>query len=107
MRFNDYDIPEFDFQTFKEEIKDSDLLGLEYIENTIIRDFKDRINDNVADYTYYDYIINLYGATRCLNECVFIYEQTRVENNFKYDVYTETRDLLFKELGFNLEKIYE
>lgn len=107
MRFNDYDIPEFDFQTFKNEIKDSDLLGLEYIEKTIIRDFKDRLNDNIKDYTYYDYIINLYSATRCLNECVFIYEQTDVENNFKYDVYTETRDLLFKELGFNLEKIYE
>lgn len=102
-----YDIPEFNFEKFKEEIKDSDLLGIEYIGNTIIRDFKDRINDNIPDYTYYDYIINLYHATRCLNECIFMHENTRVENNFNSDIYFETRDKLFEELGFNVEKIYE
>ena len=104
---NIFEIPEFDFKKFKEEINDSDLLGLEYLEKTIIRDFKDRLNDNIKnDYTYYDYIINLYHAVRCLNECVFIYEQTSVGNSFKYDLYTETRDLLFTELGFDLEKIF-
>ena len=105
---NIFEIEEFDYNKFKEEINDSDLLGLEYLEKTIIRDFKDRLNDNIKeDYTYYDYIINLYRATRCLNECIFIHEQTRVENNFKADIYHETRDLLFKELGFNIEKLYE
>ncbi len=104
---NDYKIPTFDFNKFKEEINDSDLLGLEYIEKTIIRDFKDRLNDSINNnYTYYDYIINLYSATRCLNECIFIYEQTRVKNNFNADIYHNTRDLLFKELGFDIEKIY-
>lgn len=101
-----YEIPEFDYLKFKEEYKDSDLLALEYLEKTLIRDFKDRLNDNIKnDYTYYDYIINLYHAVRCLNECVFIYEQTSVGNSFKYDLYTETRDLLFTELGFDLEKL--
>lgn len=105
---NIYEIPEFDYKQFKEEINNGDLYGLEYIEKTIIRDFKDRLNDNIgADYTYYDYIINLFYATRELNECIFIHEQTRVENNFKADIYHETRDLLFKELGFDIEKIYE
>ncbi len=100
---NIYEIPEFDFKQFKEEINDSDLLGLEYLEKTIIRDFKDRLNDNIGvDYTYYDYIVNLFYATRYLNECNFIHEQTNVENEFDSDIYFETRNLLFKELGFNI-----
>ena len=100
-------IPEFDYEKFKEELKDSDLLALEYLEETIIRDFKDRLNDNIGnDYTYYDYIINLFYATRELNECIFIHEQTSVRNNFKTDIYHETRDLLFKELGFDIEKLF-
>lgn len=102
-----FDIPTFDYNKFKEEINDSDLLGLEYLEKTMIRDFKDRLNDNIGnDYTYYDYIINLYHATRCLNECIFMHEQTKVKNNFESDIYFKTRDLLFKELGFNVEDIF-
>lgn len=111
MKEEDYEIPMFDFQTFKKEFSCGDLSGLDYIEKTIIRDFKDRINDNIDLYTRYDYIIALFYATRELNECVFIYESTKVENNFNYDLYCEVRDLLFKELGndfgFKLEDIYE
>lgn len=112
MNIEDYEIPMFDFQTFKKEFSYGDLSGLDYIEKTIIRDFKDRLNDNIgSDYTRYDYIISLFYATRELNECMFMYEQTRVENNFVYDYYCNVRDLLFKELGidfgFKLEDIYE
>ena len=102
-----FEIPEFNFETFKNEINDSDLLGLEYLEKTLIRDYKDRINDNVDKYTWYDYIINLFHATRCLNECLFMQQQTKVKNDFESDLYFETRNLLLKELGFNIESLWE
>ena len=95
----DFDYFDFDIVKFTENILDSDLLGLEYINDTIIKNIKELTQENEIEYNYYDYIINLYHATRSLNECVFIYEQTRVETNFKYDIYTETRDLLFEALG--------
>ena len=38
---NDYEIPTFDYKEFKKEINSGDLNGLDYIEKTIIRDFKD------------------------------------------------------------------
>ena len=94
----------FDFNKFKEKINDSDLLGLEYLEETIIKDFKEEIT---LDYTRADYIINLFYATKKLNECIFIHEQTKVKNDFNVDIYHNTRDLLFKELGFDLQKIWE
>ena len=108
MNENDYEIPMFDYKEFIYNYSLSDLSGIEYIGKTIIRDFKDRINDNIgSDYTYYDYIINLYNATRSLNECVFIYEMTSVKNNFKYDLYCGVRDLLFSEIGLDLEDVYK
>lgn len=97
----------FNYNEFKKEFSYGDLSGLEYLEKTLIREYKDKINDNIDKYSYYDYIINLFRATRCLNECMFIYEQTNVKNNFNYDLYTETRDLLFKEIGFNLEDLFK
>lgn len=95
---------DFDYNEFKKEFSSSDLCGLEYLEKTIIKDYKTRIG---ADYSYYDYIINLFHATRCLNECIFIQQQTNVKNNFESDLYFETRDLLFKELNFDLEDLFE
>lgn len=108
MEENDYEIPTFDYKEFIKEFRYGDLNGLDYLEKTIIRDFKDRINDNIgSDYTYYDYIIALFYATKNLNECVFIYEMTKVKNNFNYDLYCEVRDLLFSELGFDLKDVWE
>lgn len=102
-----FEIPEFKYPIFKDNLKNGDIWGLEYLEKTIIRDFKDRINDNIDKYTYYDYIINLYNATRCLNECIYIHENTSVENNFNWEIYANTRDKLFEELGFDLEDLYK
>lgn len=106
-----YNIPDFDFDYFKTEINKGDILGLDYLEATLIRDYKDRLNDNYSfdsldRYTWYEYIINLFEATKILNECVIIYEQSNVENVFNYDIYMETRNLLFKELGFDIDNIY-
>lgn len=102
-----FEIPEFDYNKFRKEIISGDIWGLEYLEKTIIRDFKDRINDNVDKYTYYDYILNLFYATKCLNTCNDIYETSNVENKFDYDLYFDTKRLLLEELGFDVEKLYE
>ena len=42
-----------------------------------------------------------------LNLCNEIYETSDVKNNFDYDLYFGTRDLLLKEMGFNLEDLFD
>ena len=64
-----YDIPDFDFEYFKTEINKGDIFGLDYLEATLIRDYKDRLNDNYSSdsldrYTWYEYIINLFEAIK-------------------------------------------
>lgn len=95
----DFNYFDFDIVKFSNEMLCGDLDGLEYINDTIIKNIKKIIKNSGLEYTYYDYIINLYESVRCLNECVFIYEQTKVKNNFKYDLYCETRELLLDALG--------
>lgn len=99
-------IKEFDYKTFKEELQSGDINGLHYLEKTIIKDLKEKCNDNYTGWKYQDYIVNLFYATIDLNCCVDIYETSKVINSFIYDLYTETRDLLFKELGFDLEDLF-
>ena len=107
MNNNMYEIPEFDYKKFKEEFASGDIWGLNYLEETLIRDYKDRANDNIDGYCWYDYIINLFYATEELNTCNDIYETcSKVENRFNNDLYFRTRDLLFEELGFDLEDLY-
>lgn len=107
MNNEDFEIPTFDYNVFKKELNSGDIYGLEYMEKTLIRDLKDKCNDNYTGYKYQDYIVSLFYATLELNRCVDIYETSNVENHFNYDLYTMTRDLLFEEIGFNVEKLYK
>ena len=105
---NDFEIPSFDYNEFENEVNSGDIWGLEYLEKTLIRDYKDRLNDSIQDkYCWYDYIISLFYAVKELNSCNDIYETSNVENNFNYDLYFQTRDLLFEELGFDLNKLFD
>lgn len=93
---------DFNFKEFKDILNGSDIAGLEYLYENEIKYYNLFIPRN-------DYIYKLYIATCSLNCCVEYYEsysQTKCENNFDYDIYTNTRDLLFKELGFDIEKLY-
>jgi hypothetical protein len=107
MNKNDFEIPTFDYKTFKKDLQSGDINGLEYLEKTMIRELKDKCNDNYTGWKYQDYIVNLFYATIDLNRCVDIYETSKVKNNFNYDLYTETRDLLFEEIGFNLDDLWD
>lgn len=98
----------FDYTEFKKEFNCGDLCGLEYLEKTLIAEFKEKYKKQ--DYgTKEGYLISLFYAVKELNDCNNIYEtcSSKIASNFKYDLYFETRDLLFKELGFNLEDIFE
>lgn len=90
----------FDYFKFKEEINGGDLSGLEYLEKTLIAEYKEKIQkDKGYFYTKEDYIVNLFYAVKSLNACNDIYETSNVKNKFNYDLYFQTRDLLLKELG--------
>ena len=95
----------FCYEDFKKEFNCGDLCGLEYLEKTLIKDMKEK-NKGTMDLTREDYIIDLFYATLSLNSCNNIYEMTNIKNDFIYDLYFNTRDLLFKELGFNLEDLF-
>lgn len=95
----------FDYETFKKEFNDGDIWGLQYLETTIINDLKET-NKNKTDITREDYIIDLFYATMALNSCNNIYEITDKAKDFDYNLYFDTRNLLFKELGFNLDDLY-
>ena len=101
---------EFDFKVFKEEYKSGDLNGLEYLENTLIKEYKEKYKNNYDPlyYTQEEFIVNLFEAVMCLNLCNTIYERKDKTNikKFNYDYYATIRDLLFIELGFDLEKLY-
>lgn len=92
---------EFNLEEFKKEYSYGDLSGLEYLEKTIIKNLKE-VNKNATDLTREDYLIALFYATLNLNSCNNIYETTNVKNNFQYDLYFDTKYLLFKELGLEL-----
>ena len=99
----------FDYEIFKKEINGGDICGLEYLEKTIIADYKKKIKEknDVLNYTKEEYIVNLFYAVKDLNLCNEIYETSDVKNNFDYDLYFGTRDLLLKEMGFNLEDLFD
>ena len=99
----------FDYEIFKKEINGGDILGLEYLEKTIIADYKKKIKEknDVLNYTKEEYIVNLFYAVKDLNLCNEIYETSDVKNNFDYDLYFGTRDLLLKEMEFNLEDLFD
>jgi hypothetical protein len=88
----------FDYFKFKEKINKGDLNGLEYLEDTLIKELKEK-NKNTYIYTKEDYIINLFYAVKHLNECNDIYETSGVKNKFNCDLYFETKRLLLEELG--------
>lgn len=96
---------QFNYEDFKKEVNSGDIWGLEYLEKTLIREYKET-PFNPIEYTKSDYIISLFYAVKELNRCNDIYETSNVENNFDYDLYFQTRDLLFKELGFNIETLF-
>lgn len=93
----------FNLEEFKKEYSYGDLSGLEYLEKTLIKDLKEK-NKNTMDLTREDYLIDLFYATLSLNSCNNIYETTNVKNSFQYDLYFNTKYLLFKELGLEEEE---
>lgn len=97
----------FDIVKFNNEIQDSDLLGLEYINDTIIKNIQEELkNEKIDKYSYNDYINNLYSSVRCLNECVFMYECTDIKTNFNYDLYCNAKELLLDVLGIEYNADY-
>lgn len=88
---------DFDLKRFKEEISDSELLGLEYLEKTIIKELKAKYD--LINYNKDEYLVSLFYAVRELQNCMFMYEQTNIKNVFNTDLYFETRDLLLAELS--------
>ena len=96
---------DFNFQEFKKLVNGGDIMGLDYLEETIINKMKKEYD--LVKFKKQDYIVSLFYAVKELNNCVWIYETTNVENNFDYDLYTGVRNKLFMELGFNIEKLWD
>lgn len=100
---------EFNIEKFKEEFEQGDLNGLEYLEETIIKDMKDKIQEDnkkgVIDFTREEYITSLFEAVMYLNNCEIIYETSDIKNKFNFDYYAYIRDLLFEELNIDLEEL--
>lgn len=104
----------FDLVEFKKEFDSGDLSGLEYLEKTLITEYKkktkDLFNEKNDNYNRYDYIISLFYATKELNTSEIIYETTSYGKSFNSDYYTNVRNLLFTEIaqleGFKVEFIY-
>ena len=98
----------FDIKKFIEEYKNGDIWGLEYLEKTLITEYKEENRklflSGAIGYTKYDYVINLFYATKELNTCNDIYETDSIGASFDYDIYFKMKDLLFSEIG-KLEKI--
>ena len=100
----------FDYDKFITEYYYGDLSGLEYIEKTIIKEMKNKIEENnkkgVVCFTIEEYITSLFYAALELNNCMTIYEmEPKIKTNFNYNIYTLVRDKLFEELGFDVEDI--
>lgn len=88
----------FNYNNFKKELEESDLSGLEYLEKNLIDKLKENYDKHTWDFTREEYLVNLFYATLYLNKCNMIFEISNVENNFKYDLYFQTKDLLLEEL---------
>ena len=100
----------FDLKEFNKEYECSDLSGLEYLEKTLIKELKEKNkNNNTMFFTKEDYLISLFYATKELNYCNNIYETDYKQNakNFDYNLYFDTKHLLFSELEKYLKKIGE
>lgn len=96
----------FDYEKFMLELNDSDLLGLEYMEKTLIENMKEIIKKNdieTGNYIKEDYIVSLFYAVKELNNCNFIYEMTNVKNNFEQDLYFNVKGKLIEEVRNYLE----
>ena len=97
---------QFNYEEFKKEFQSSYLSGLQYIEKTLYIEWKNKPYE-LVDYTKEEYLMSLFGAVMYLNYCNQVYECSRkTKTMFNYDYYAEIRDLLFKELGFDLEDLY-
>ena len=97
----------FDLETFKNNFNGGDLSGLEYLEQTIIKDMKEKIKEDntkfLEHFTIEEYITSLFYATLELNNCNNIYEtESKVKTNFNFDTYAIVRDKLFEELGIDI-----
>lgn len=88
----------FDYFKFREEINGGDINALNYMEETLIAELKEK-NKKSLFYTREDYIISLFYAVQSLNQCNDIYETSNVKNKFNSDLYFQVRDLLLEELG--------
>lgn len=89
----------FSFKEFMKELEDSDLCGLEYLENTLIKTMVEKNkNNHTDDFTSEEYITSLFYATKELNNCNFIYECTNVNNKFNADLYFDLKGLLIREI---------
>lgn len=99
-------VEKFDLEEFKELFNMGDNLGLIYIEQTIIADMIKKDSKTTGIYcTKEDYIISLFRAVHYLNNCNYICEMSDKARNFKQDLYFETRNLLFEELGIDISEL--
>lgn len=101
---------DFDFNIFNKELTSGDSFGLDYLENTVIRELTEK-KYPLLHYTKEEYLINLFYATRKLNLCNHIYETENIENNFNFDIYAIVRDKFLEEFcnyyGYNFNKLYK
>lgn len=100
----------FDFNIFNKELTNSDIAGLNYLEETVIKGFKEKQFDPLY-YTKEEYLVSLFYATLELNTCNNIYETSNVENNFNFDIYAIVRDKFLEEFcnyyGYDFDKLYK
>lgn len=94
---------EFNKNDFKIAFESGDLTALEYLEDTIISEARERIKENnkkcSTKFIREEYICSLFNSVMELNNCIVIHERGDVINNFNYDIYATVRDKLFEELG--------
>lgn len=96
----------FSKKEFKRLFEMGDLTALEYIEDTIIADMKEKIKEhnktNSMKFIREEYICSLFYAVLRLNNCIVIHERGDVDNKFDFDTYAIVRDKLFEELGIEV-----
>ena len=96
---------DFDIEKFTKEMQYGEILGLDYIKETII----DNLEEDKNKMTKTDYLKSLYKAVLCLNSCVVATEQCvdiSNKNCKMFDRYAELRDFLFEELGIKYNYDY-
>lgn len=106
-----FSLENFDIDIFNKELENGEKFGIDYIHSTII----ENINIDIKSFDYYDhknklelksyYIICLFNSLSFMQECLFMNETFIFNNNFNFDNYSNTRDLLFTEIGmkYNFE----